>query len=133
MLRLQAAVTDTPLGIPRLSSNLGIPHQNVNMEDGDKTRKSPGLSTMNPPDPSTAKPSILPSKTKWDISKGYNDFFNRNDSNDDDDIKIKDRFKECVFKDYKLIIKPLETKGRGRQTRSALYLTSFNPCEMGFS
>jgi hypothetical protein len=44
----KSASNDIPLGIPRLLSNLGIPRQDVDMEDGDKTRKSPGPSTTNP-------------------------------------------------------------------------------------
>jgi len=36
----KSASNDIPLGIPRLPSNLGIPRQDVDMEDRDKTRKS---------------------------------------------------------------------------------------------
>jgi hypothetical protein len=64
------------------------------MEDGDKTHKSPGPSTMNPPGLSMAKPFVSPSKAKWDMSKGYNDFFNGDDSDDDDNIEIKDGFED---------------------------------------
>jgi hypothetical protein len=33
----KSASNNTPLGIPRLLSNLGIPHQDVEMDDGDIT------------------------------------------------------------------------------------------------
>ena len=62
------------------------------MEDGDKTRKSPGPSTTNPPGPLMAKPSISPLKAKWDMSKGYDDFFNEEDDESYDDLEIKDGF-----------------------------------------
>src|SRR5882762_378585 len=88
----KSASNDTPLGIPRLPSNLGIPRQDVDMEDRDKTRKSPGPSTTNPPGPSIAKPSVSPSKAKWDMSKGYDDFFNEEDDESNDDLEIKDGF-----------------------------------------
>ena len=64
----KSASNDTSLWIPKLPSNLGIPHQDVDMEDGDKTNKSPGPSTMNLPGPLMAKPSVSPSKAKWDMA-----------------------------------------------------------------
>jgi hypothetical protein len=88
----KSASNDTPLGIPRLPSILGIPRQDVDMEEGDKTRKSPGPSITNPPGPSVVKPSVSPSKAKWDMSKGYNDFFNEEDDKSDDVLEIKDSF-----------------------------------------
>ena len=116
MLRLQAAVTNTSLGIPRLSFNLGIPHQNVDMEDGDKTHKSPGLSTMNPSDPSTAKPSILHQRQNGTCSRDTMISSTETIAMTMMISKSKTASKtESVFKDYKLIIKPLETEGRGRQ------------------
>src|ERR1700676_369331 len=88
----KSASNDTQLGIPRLPSNLGIPHQDVDMEDGDKTRKSPGSSTAGLPGPSMAKPSVSPSKAKLDMAQGYDNFFNEEDDQSDDDLEIKDGF-----------------------------------------
>src|SRR6202790_1360830 len=51
----KSASNNTPLGIPRLSSNLGIPHQDEEMDDGDNKRNSPGPSMLIPPGPSMAK------------------------------------------------------------------------------
>src|SRR5882762_12001887 len=45
----KSASNNTPLGIPRLSSNLGIPHQDVEMGDRDKKHNLPGPSMLIPP------------------------------------------------------------------------------------
>jgi hypothetical protein len=117
----KSASNDIPLGIPRSPSNLGIPHQDVDMEDGDKTRKSPGPSTTNPPGPSMAKPSISPSKAKWDMSKGYNDFFNEEDDKSDDDLEIEDGFnhRECLRMTW-AIHKAARDKGKGKEIPPAM-------------
>jgi hypothetical protein len=91
------------------------------MEDGDKTRKSPGPSTMNPPGPSMAKPSISPSKVKWDMSKGYDDFFNEEDDESNDDLEIEDGFdhRECL-RMTQAIHKAAWDKGKGKEIPPAM-------------
>jgi hypothetical protein len=44
------------------------------------------------PGPLTAKPSVSLSKAKWDMAKGYDNFFNGDDSDGDNNIKIEDGF-----------------------------------------
>ena len=62
------------------------------MDDGDSKRNSPGPSMSIPPGPSMAKPLASPPKAKWNMAQGYNDFFNEEDDESDDDLKIKDGF-----------------------------------------
>jgi len=90
----KSASNNTPLGIPRLPSNLGIPHQDVEMDDGDKTHNSPGPSMSNPPGPSMAKPLVSPSKAKWNMAQGYDDSFNEEDDESNDDLEIEDGFNQ---------------------------------------
>jgi hypothetical protein len=113
----KSASNNTPLGIPRLPSNLGIPHQDVDMEDGDKTCKSPGPSTTNPPGPSMAKPSVSPSKA---MSKGYDDFFNEEDDESDDNLEIKDGFDHMT----RAIHKAARDKGKGKEIPPAMTYNS---------
>jgi hypothetical protein len=117
----KSASNDTPLGIPRLPSNLGIPHQDVDMEDGDKTHKSPGPSTANPPGPSLAKPSVSPLKAKWDMSKGYDDFFNKEDDESNDDLEIEDGFDHREhLRMTQAIHKAARDKGKGKEIPPAM-------------
>ena len=88
------------------------------MEDGDKTRKSPGPSTTNPPGPSMAKPSASPSKAKWDMSKGY---VNEEDDESDDDLEIEDGFDHRErLRMTRAIHKAARDKGKGKEIPPAM-------------
>jgi len=58
------ASNNTPLGIPRLPSNPGIPRQDVDMEYGDDARMSPSMSMVRPSAPSAVKQQVSLSKPK---------------------------------------------------------------------
>jgi hypothetical protein len=62
-----------------------------------------------------AKPFILPSKAKWDMSKGYEDFFNEDNSDDKYDIEIEDGFedRECLRR-IQADNKAARDKGKGK-------------------
>jgi hypothetical protein len=62
------------------------------MGDRDNTHTPPSTSTVKPSGPSTAKHHASPSKPKWNMAKGYEDFFNDEDSESNDDLEIKDGF-----------------------------------------
>jgi len=60
----KSASNNTPLGIPRLPSNPGILHQNVDMEYGDDPHMSPSMSMVRPSAPSAVKQQVSLSKPK---------------------------------------------------------------------
>jgi hypothetical protein len=113
----KSASNNTPLGIPRLPSNLGIPRQDEEMDDGDKKRNSPGPSMLNPPGPSMVKPLASPPKAKWNMAQGYNDFFNEEDDESDDDLKIEDGFDQRErLRMTRAVHKAAREKGRERRS-----------------
>jgi hypothetical protein len=47
---------------------------------------------VKPSGPSTAKHHASPSKPKWNMVQGYEDFFNDEDSESNDNLEIEDGF-----------------------------------------
>jgi hypothetical protein len=94
----KSASNNTPLGIPRLLSNPEIPRQDMDMGYGDDAHMSPSMSTVRQSAPSMVKQQASPSKPKWNMAQGYDDFFNEEDDESDDDLEIKDGFdhRECL-------------------------------------
>jgi hypothetical protein len=119
---------NTPLGIPRFSSNPGIPHQDVGMEDEDNSCTPPSMSTFRPLGPSMAKHHASPSKPKWNMVQGYEDFFNEEDSESDDNLKIEDGFDNREHLHMtQAIHKAAWDKGKGKEIPPAM---SYNSHEL---
>jgi hypothetical protein len=117
----KSASNNTPLRIPGLSSNPEILRQDVDMGYGDNTRMSPSMSTVRQSAPSTAKQQASPSKPKWNMAQGYDDFFNEEDDQSDDNLEIKDGFdhRECLCM-TRAIHKAARDKGKGKEIPPAM-------------
>jgi hypothetical protein len=95
---------------------------------GDDARMSPSMFTVRPSAPSTAKQQVSPSKPKWNMAQGYDDFFNEEDDESDDDLEIEDSFdhRECLRMTW-TIHKAARDKGKGKEIPPAM---SYNSHEL---